>query len=218
RLAHAHVAEDALGPGLGLEAEDLQRLGGVPLLHELVTDRVDHALVHGHEGIDRPGFQLAELLRRRANAAAQHYAIEGIGDSVVHRILRDRPPALHRQRNVDLLADDDALLEHRVHVLRSNDAVVLAAQREMTLETDAMIAPTVGDLAVEGERDLDLLRHPVHRQRATHEVAVVRLHDLAADEGDRRVLLDVEEVLAPEIFVAALETGVDALRLDHDHD
>ena len=79
-------------------------------------------------------------------------------------------------------------------------------------------AVRVGAGAVELERDLDLLGDTEHGEVADQHPLPVTLLGSGADEGDRRVLLHVEEVGAAQVVVALLVARVDARGLDRDLD
>src|SRR5581483_4676619 len=117
---------------------------------------------------------------------------------------------------VDFVADQEAArLERGVPVQAELLAVDLAAD----LEARHLLAPRVLAAPEQGRVEHDGARHAADRQVAVDpgRVGAGRL-DPCAGEGDRRILLDVEEVGRSQVAVALLLARVDRRRVHLDLD
>src|SRR6266852_3790229 len=104
---------------------------------------------------------------------------------------------LHVEGYLDLVADDDAAaLEQLVPV----EPELLAVDRGLGEEADPLVPPGVLARAEVYGIARHRTRHPAHRELAGHPVPVLPpTLDLAAREGERRVVLGVEEFGGAEV-------------------
>src|SRR3954451_5019639 len=115
---------------------------------------------------------------------------------------------------LDLLADEDAALVEREV---PGQVPVATVDRRFALEADAEAAPRVHRGASELPVDGDRVGLAVDGEVADQgEDVVVDLLDLGADEGDLRVVLEVEEVGGLQVGVAVGVAGVHARGVDLD--
>src|SRR3954447_13419718 len=115
---------------------------------------------------------------------------------------------------LDLLADEDAALVERD---LEGKAPVATVDGRLALEADAEAAPGVDRGAVELPVDRHRVGLAVDGEVTDQGVDVVfDLLHLGADEGDLRVVGDVEEVRGLEVRVTVGVAGVDALDVDLD--
>src|SRR5260370_14297054 len=123
---------------------------------------------------------------------------------------------LHVEGDLDVVADDDAAaLEQLVPV----EPELLAVDRGLGEEADPLVPPGVLARAEVFGIELHRTRHPAHRELAEHPVSVLPpALDLAALEGDRRVVLDVEEFGGAVVLVPVGLVGVDARGLGPQRD
>src|SRR4051812_34894759 len=115
---------------------------------------------------------------------------------------------------LDLLADEDAALVERD---LEGKAPVATVDGRLALEPDAEAAPRVDRGAVELPVDGDRVGLAVDGEITDQRVDVVlHLLDLRTDEGDLRVVGDVEEVGGAQVRIAVGVAGVDAVDVDLD--
>src|SRR5580765_4892136 len=106
---------------------------------------------------------------------------------------------LDLERDPHLVAEEESALVER---LVPDDPEVLAIQRHLGGEPGAGAAPRIRRLAQVRHRERDALPDAADAERAGHIVAILAgaPHRLAA-EDELRMVLDVEEVRAPEVLV-----------------
>src|SRR5690606_15643426 len=118
----------------------------------------------------------------------------------------------HLELERHLLADEHTTgLQRRVPL----DVEVLAVDRDRAFEAHPDVAERVGRHAFIGEVDADRLGDVLDGQVTGEPVGrLVQLLDAGGDEGDLRILLDVQEVVGAQVFVTLLVARVDAGGLD----
>jgi hypothetical protein len=97
---------------------------------------------------------------------------------------------------------------------RSHDAVVLAVDDCVALESDPQVAEQVCGLDLELEGNRDRVSDAPDGQVTGELQGGAGLADIGADEGDLRVFHHGEEVVAARVRIALLVASVDAERLD----
>src|SRR5918996_4145488 len=108
---------------------------------------------------------------------------------------------------LDLLAHQDAAgVERHIPV----EAPVAAIDRARQRATDLAIAGGIDAPAAVLVVELDLVGDALDGEIADDLVAVSPLSDLLGLEDHRGVVLDIEEIRAPEVLVAIDAAGVDA--------
>src|SRR5689334_6098631 len=113
--------------------------------------------------------------------------------------------------DLDLVADDELAIEHRVEV----HAEILAVDLGLGRVTDAVAHRRVVELTVLDDVQRDRLGGALDGQVASDGVAVAAdVLDLRALECHGRVLVDLEKVGRTEVVVAGLVVGADAGRVD----
>src|SRR5579859_2863983 len=117
--------------------------------------------------------------------------------------------------DLDLVAHDEFAVGHHAH----GQAEVFAIDFAFGAVGDAVAHARVVDLAIALHAQRHRLGDAFDRQIADHAVTVITSGLDARDfEADRRVRLDVQEVLPAQIVVALRVVGADAGRVDRDLD
>src|ERR671918_1127664 len=112
---------------------------------------------------------------------------------------------------LDLLAHQDAAgVERHIPV----EAPVAAIDRARQRATDFAVAGGIDAVAAVLVVELDLVGDALDREIGDDLVAISLLSDLLGLEDYRGVVLDIEEIRAPEVLVAIDAAGVDAGQLD----